>query len=83
MTTKEPKSPIPYKVRDKVTGDVIYASARSRHQARSFAAHNRFDVSPLSVADAIKNGVTQKDILDATGELSADQAALDLRPKQS
>jgi len=75
------KQPIPYKVRDKVTGDVIYASARSRHQARQFAAHNRFDVTPLSVREAI--GLTTKDILDATGELSADQAALDLRPKTS
>lgn len=79
MTTE--KQSIPYKVRDKVTGDVIYANARAIGQARNFAAHNRFEVTRLTIAEALT--ISAKDILDATGELSADQAALDLRPKQS
>lgn len=73
------KEPIPYRVKDNVTGDVIYALGNSRTQVRNFAAHNRFDVAPLTVKEAL--GITPKDLLDATGELSADQAALDLRPK--
>lgn len=78
MTDKK-KDPIPYRVLDKVTGDVVYALGNSRAQVRTFAAHNRFDVAPLTVKEAL--GITAKDLLDATGELSPDQAALDLRPK--
>jgi hypothetical protein len=67
MSTTE-RQPIPYKVKDKVTGDVIYVEANNRSQARSFAALNRFEVTPLTVREALK--LAPKDILDATADES-------------
>lgn len=53
-----------YKVRDKVTGDVIYVWAVNRKQAENFASYKRFDVSILTVKEAI--GLKEEDVLDAT-----------------
>jgi hypothetical protein len=79
MTTE--KQPIPYKVRDVVTGDVIYANGKGASQVRTFASHNRFEVTRLTVGEILKSNITAAQILDATGELHPDQAPLDLRPK--
>jgi hypothetical protein len=73
MSTTE-RQPIPYKVKDKVTGDVIYVEANNRSQARSFAALNRFEVTPLTVREALK--LAPKDILDATASASEEQGEL-------
>jgi hypothetical protein len=53
-----------YKVKDRVTGDVIYVIASSRSQAKNFASYNRFDVTILTIKEALS--IKGEDILDAT-----------------
>jgi hypothetical protein len=64
--TPTPKAPDTrhYKVRDRITGDVIYVVAVNRNQAHSFAAYKRFETSILSVKEAL--GLKEEDVLDAT-----------------
>jgi len=72
--TDEKKNPIPYKVRDKITGDVAYAWGNNRNQARNRVARDRFEVTVLSVREAL--GLKAEDLLDATRDTEEEQAEL-------
>jgi hypothetical protein len=60
MTDREP---IAYKVHDTLTGDVAYVRAHNRNAARNFHVVNRFNVTPLSVKEALT--LQPDDIKDA------------------
>lgn len=61
---REPREPLPYKVRDRISGDVIYVIANGRSQAENFAKYYRFEVRPLHAREAI--GLKPEQIFDAT-----------------
>jgi len=65
-TTRKPSEPRYYKVRDKVTGDIIYVTANTRHQAENFASYNRWDVTILSIKEAF--GLKPEEIYDANAQ---------------
>ena len=65
-----------FKIRDKVTGDVVYGDATNSRSAVNFTAHNRFEATRLTAREAI--GLKKEDIVDMTGEPG--QEPLDLRP---
>lgn len=66
-TTPAKKSePRLYKVKDRVTGDVIYVNANSRSQTENFASYRRWDITILTVKEAL--GLKPEDILDATAQ---------------
>jgi hypothetical protein len=65
-----------FKIRDKVTGDLVYGDANSARGAVSFTSHMRFEATRLTAREAI--GLKKEDIVDMTGEPG--QEPLDLRP---
>jgi hypothetical protein len=63
-TPRKPAEARVYKIKDRITGDVIYVIGKNRSQVENFATYRRFDTSILSVREAI--GLKPEDVLDAT-----------------
>jgi hypothetical protein len=75
MNTKKTEAPIVerrksepryYKVKDRITGEVINVLASNRSQAENFASYRRFEITILTVREAI--GLDPKTVFDATAE---------------
>lgn len=58
------KTAIPFKILDRVTGDVVYVKAFNGASARNFHTRDRFAVSKLTVAEALT--IKPEDIIDGT-----------------